>query len=135
MNRHNDLQPMKISKHWKRQEGITGIGIAILLVIAAFFVLIAMRLFPVYVEHFSVTTHLENLAVDSDTKGKSDEEIWGKLKKTFEIDDVENVKDENLIVERHEGGSMTIAIEYEVRTSGFGNVDFVVVFYDEVEVN
>jgi len=132
---NNEAQLVGIREPGKKQDGMTAIAIAAILIMIAFFALIAMRLFPVYMEHFSVTTHLENLAADGETKNLSDEEIWGKLQKTFQIDNVNNVKNENIIIERLEGGGMTVTIEYEVRTPGLGNVDLVAVFSDEVEVN
>ncbi|MCK4586704.1 MAG: DUF4845 domain-containing protein [Gammaproteobacteria bacterium] len=135
MNRQYKLKPNRISRQWARQDGMTGIGIAIILGMIAFFVLIAMRLFPVYMEHFSVTTHLENFASDPSAKNKSNGEILKKLMTSFQIDDVDNVKREHIFIERHKGGGMTVAIEYEVRTSGIGNVDLVVAFVDEVEIN
>ena len=135
MNRQYKSQSGKISKQWVRQDGMTGIGIAIILGMIAFFALIAMRLFPVYMEHFSVTTHLENLAIDHSMREKSNGEVYKKLLTSFKIDDVDNVKREHIFIERHKGGGMTVAIEYEVRTSGIGNVDMVVSFVDEVEIN
>ena len=135
MNRQHKSQPNRVGQQWARQDGMTGIGIALILGMIAFFALIAMRLFPIYMEHFSVTTHLDNLASDSDTRGKTNKEILKKLRTSFGIDDVDNVKSENIFIERHKGGGMTVAIEYEVRTSGIGNVDMVVSFVDEVEVN
>ena len=135
MNCQHKCQPYKISKQRKRQEGMTAIGIAIILGMIAFFALIAMRLFPIYMENFSVTTHLKNLATDSASKGKSDVEILGKLKRSFQIDDVKNVKDEHVFIERNKDGGVVVAVEYEVRTSGVGNVDMVVKFSDEVEIN
>ena len=74
MNRHDDLRPMRIHRQWKNQKGMTGIAIAGLLILGAFLALIAMRLFPVYLEHMSVTSHLENLAVDEEMKGKLTED-------------------------------------------------------------
>ena len=135
MNRHYELQPKKFSQQWKKQDGMTGIGIAVILGMIAFFALIAMRLFPIYMEHFSVTTHLENLATDATTKDKTDEEILKKLKRSFQIDDIKNVKNEHVFIERNNSGGIVVAIEYEVRTTGIGNVDMVVKFSDEVEVN
>ena len=135
MTHHREAQLVGIRESVKKQEGITGIAIAGILIMVAFAALIAMRLFPVYVEHFSVTTHLENLAADGETKKLSDREILGKLQKTFQIDNVDNVKNEDIFIERLEGGGMTITIEYEVRTPGLGNVDLVAVFSDEAEVN
>ncbi len=135
MNRHYDTQPIKISRQWKKQEGMTGIGVAVILGMIAFFALIALRLFPIYMEHFSVTTHLENLSSEGVVKGKNNTEIMTKLMKSFQIDDVKNVKREHVYIVRNKGGGMTIGIEYEVRTSGVGNVDMVVSFSDEVEIN
>lgn len=135
MNCHEDLPPVRINKQRKNEKGMTGIGIAMLLVIVALVALVAIRLFPVYVEHFSVTTHLENLGADQATKGKTNEEIVKTLQKIFDIDDVKNVKKEHIFIERISGGGMTIAIEYEVRTPGLGNVDLVAVFADEVTIN
>ena len=134
MSRQHEQQPMKVCRQWKKQEGMTGIGLAVLLGVLAFFVLIALRLFPVYMEHFSVVTHLENVASDAATKEKTNGEILEKLKRSFEIDDVDNVKSEHIFIERHKDG-MTIGIEYEVRTSGIGNVEMIVSFSDEVEIN
>ena len=135
MNRHYEIQPKKISQQWKKQDGMTGIGIAVILGMIAFFALIAMRLFPIYMEHFSVTTHLENLATDAETKEKTNEEILKRLKKSFQIDDVRNVKSEHVYIERNKDGGIVVAVEYEVRTSGIGNVDMIVKFSNEVEIN
>ena len=114
---------------------MTGIGIAVILGMIAFFALIAMRLFPVYMEHFSVTTHLGNLATNSEMKGKTDKEVLSKLNKSFQIDDVKNVNNEHIFIERNKDGTMKVSIEYEVRTPGIGNVDMVVSFSDEVDIN
>ncbi len=135
MNRQYKYQPNKISKQWSKQEGMTGIGIAVILGMIAFFALIAMRLFPVYMEHFSVTTHLENLATDSTMKNKTDRQVLSKLNKSFQIDDVKNVNNEHIFIERNKDGSMKVSIEYEVRTPGIGNVEMMVSFSDEVEIN
>lgn len=135
MNRHYKLQPKNISKQRKKQHGMTGIGIAIILGMIAFFALIAMRLFPIYMEHFSVTTHLGNLASNEQAKSMTNLEIMDKLQKSFDIDDVRNVKDEHVYIERNKDGGIVVAVEYEVRTSGVGNVDMVVRFSDEVEIN
>lgn len=135
MTHHDKAHLAGIREPGKKQEGITGIAIAAILVMIAFFALIAMRLFPIYMEHFSVTTHLNNLAEDSATKGKTNGEILNKLTKSFEIDDVKNVTNEHIYIERDKGGGITVAVEYEVRTAGIGNVDMVVKFSDEVEVN
>ena len=118
----------------KHQQGLTAITMALILALVAFFALIVLRLFPVYMENFKVTSHLKQLASDSSTISKTDEDILNTLFKRFDIDDVTNVKRENVFIERPESGPMVIAIEYEVRTPALGNVDMVVSFMEEAEV-
>ena len=48
-------------KHIHRQTGLTAISIVVILVIAAFFIMLALRLAPIYLENFKVSSHLESL--------------------------------------------------------------------------
>jgi Tfp pilus assembly protein PilE len=118
----------------RRQQGMTMISVALLVVMIGFLALIGLRLFPVYIENYKVGSHLKQLAQEPDTKDMSDDEILKTLAKRFQIDDVNNVKNEHIFIE-HNGDSTTIAVEYEVRTPAVGNVDMVVSFVDEVTVN
>jgi hypothetical protein len=119
----------------QKQQGLTAITMVLILVLIAFFAMIVIRLFPIYMEHFSVVSHLEQLAKDPETKSLTDQEILSVLNKRFDIDDVRHVKKDNIFIERERDKSLTIAIEYEVRTPTIGNVDMVVSFSDEVDVN
>lgn len=118
-----------------QQRGVTGITMALIVALVVFFSLIAIRLFPIYLEHFKVTSHLETLAAEAGVNELSDKEIRKTLLKRFDIDDVENVRAEDIFIEHPDRNTTIIAIEYEVRTPAFGNVDMVVSFVDEVEVN
>ena len=117
------------------QRGVTGITVVLIVALVAFFSLIAIRLFPIYLEHFKVTSHLQNLAADEGAGKLSDSEIRKTLAKRFDIDDVEHVRAEDIFIEHPDRNTTIIAIEYEVRTPAFGNVDMVVSFVDEIEVN
>lgn len=119
----------------QKQQGLTAITMLLVLVIIGFFAMIVIRLFPIYMEHFSVASHLERLGQDQATKSMTDKEILSTLHKRFNIDDVRHVKDDNIFIERGKDKSVVIAIEYEVRTPTIGNVDMVVSFSDEVEAN
>ena len=94
----------------KRQKGITAIAIIAILAMLGFFVLIAIRLFPIYMEHFSVASHLEGLAEERLIKEKTDKEILKTLRKRFNIDDVVNVKEENIFIERKKDTALVDAI-------------------------
>lgn len=119
----------------KRQKGMTAIAMVLVLGMVGFFAMVAIRLFPIYLEHFSVASHLNSLAEDASVKDKSNREILSTLKKRFDIDDVKNVKEENIFIERNKNNSIVIAVEYEVRTPVIGNIDMMVSFIDEVVVD
>lgn len=117
-----------------RQRGMTAISLAGLLAILAFFVLIALKLVPIYLDHFKVASHLEAIANDHATANMEPEEISKVYFKRLDIDDVESVKPENLFIEKPQDGKMVLAVEYEVRRPMLGNVDVVVSFVEEFEV-
>ena len=116
------------------EKGMTGIAIALILVLVAFFAMVVLRLFPIYMEHFSVTSHLKTLSNDVGAAQKTNSEIISKLTKSFAIDDVKNVTSDHIFIEREKGGPVTVAVEYEVRTPAISNIDMVVSFVDEVEL-
>lgn len=122
------------SQRPQHQKGMTGIAIALILVLIAFFAMVFIRLFPIYMEHFSVTSHLKTLSSESGASSKTNSEIISKLTKSFDIDDVKNVTKEHIFIEREKGGLVTVAVEYEVRTPAISNIDMVVSFVDEVEL-
>ena len=113
---------------------MTGIAMAVVLVVIAFFAMLVLRLFPIYMEHFSVTTHLKSLSSEVGMSKKTNSEIINSLLKRFSIDDVKNVKNEHIFIEREKGSSVTVAVEYEVRTPTISNIDMVVSFTNEVEL-
>ncbi|WP_455199098.1 DUF4845 domain-containing protein [Kaarinaea lacus] len=117
----------------RRQKGMTAIAMAAILALVAFFALIALRLVPIYLESFKVSSHIANLAEDSETKTKTDSQIRSTLRKRFQLDDVDNVDVADIVIER-QGGSLTLSLDYEVRTPAIANVDMVVTFSEEAEV-
>ena len=48
----------------RKQQGVTMVTIALGLVLLAFFVLIAVTIWPVYMENFNVNSHLERMQND-----------------------------------------------------------------------
>jgi len=116
-----------------RQRGLTAISMVVVILVVIFFALIAIRLFPIYVENYKVASHLKNLAADSNLGTMTDKEITSTLFKRLDLDDVENVKADNVFIERGTKGkgSILLAVEYEVRKPIFGNVDIVVSFINE----
>lgn len=120
-------------KSFHRQSGLTAISIVVLLAIGAFFIMLGLRLAPIYMENFKVASHLEKLAKDPSSKSMSDDEIVNTLFKRFDLDDVDNVSQEDLTIEASDNGIM-LSIDYEVRSPTIGNIDIVVSFSEKAEI-
>lgn len=115
----------KISGLKKRQLGLTIPTIAAIVAVGAFFLLVALTLFPIYMENFSVSSHLKRMK--SEAPEGSEEEIVETLLKRYDLDDVKSVTRDHILVST-EGGGTTVTVDYEVRKNFMANVDLVVVF-------
>lgn len=120
---------------YQTQRGMTAIGILIVLSLIAFFTLLVLRLVPPYLENFNVTSSLKSLQQEAGIKDKTPGEIRNLLQRRLDINDVENVKKENVTIEKdRKTGLLKIAVAYEVRVPIMVNVDAVVSFSDSVEI-
>lgn len=117
----------------KTQRGMTAIGWIIVLGLIAFFVLLALRLTPGYLEYFSVASSIESLENEPGITEKTPPEIRSLIDKRFQVNDVKTVTGKNVKIE-NKGGRLTISVEYEIRVPVMGNVDAVSKFNKSVEV-
>lgn len=121
-------------KSMHRQRGMTPIGWILVLLLIAFFALIALKLIPVYLESFSVATVISDLKDEPGIGSKNASEIINIVKKRLTINNVYGVTADDIFVEKI-GGTMTISAEYEVRKTLLGNVDLCISFNKAVEVD
>lgn len=116
-----------------RQRGMTTIGLVLVLAMVAFFVLIGLKLYPVYYDSFKVGAALDSLKTDPALAGKTSTEIVDRLMKRLDIDNVDHVEKSDVTVEKL-GKGLLVTVEYEARKNIVGNVDVVVSFNKAVEV-
>jgi len=96
---------------YQTQRGMTAIGILIVLSLIAFFTLLVLRLVPPYLENFNVTSSLKSLQQEAGIKDKTPGEIRNLLQRRLDINDVENVKKENVTIEKdRKTGLLKIAV-------------------------
>lgn len=110
-----------------RQQGMTAIGVLLVLAILGVFVLVILRLTPAYLESFRVRGQLSSLSEDAKVDGKSPTQIRQMLKRRFSIDDIDNVADDQIKIVKGKG-MVEIDIKYEVRMPILGNIDAVTMF-------
>ncbi len=111
----------------KSQRGLTLMSFLVVLAVVGFGAYIAMKLFPMYQEYYAVRSAAKGLAGEP---GVGDMDPW-KIEDLFfrrlYINYSENVKPENVKIDRIEGG-WNMKVNYEIRRPLVGNLDVVGVF-------
>lgn len=115
------------------QKGMTFLGLAVVLGILAFFVLLVLRLAPSYMEFFNVKSSMDSLVNEAGITQQSPSEIKKLIDRRFLINDVKNTGRDDVTITK-DGGVLTVSIEYEVRNHVMGNVDAVMMFDHSVEL-
>ncbi|AKE52570.1 DUF4845 domain-containing protein [Kangiella geojedonensis] len=115
------------------QNGMTAAGWLIIMAIVLFFMYLAIKLVPAYMEYFTIKSSLESVAEEADSRtSKSDIErlIAGR----FSVNNIDIVEPKDIEVRDVTGGK-ALYIEYENRISLFGNVSALVEFKHEEPLN
>ena len=93
----------------KSQRGMTAIGIMMILALVGFVLVIAIKLFPVYLESFKVNSTLQGLTSDSRVEGATDRQVKDLILKKLQVDDVDAVLPEHIKIETS-GKKRTVSI-------------------------
>lgn len=109
-----------------RQQGITLIGFLVVLAVLGFFAFMAMRLFPVYSEWYSVVSAMKGLAKEPGISAMSPDQIRSRFDRRLYTSYVESVKPNNVRITTQNGPQ--IRVRYEVRRPFLGNLEFVATF-------
>ena len=114
-----------------RQDGMTYMGMLIMLVVIAFFAIVLIKVLPLYMEHFKVDSSLDSLAQEAKDEQMvlPPAELEKHLLSRLSINDVQHVTKENIKITR-EGRKTVVAVDYEARVTLFGNIDLVARFPD-----
>ncbi len=117
----------------KRQQGLTLISIAFILGLIAFFVLLILKIAPIYIDHSKVVNALAALEKTTDIQTKSEQEARAILDKRFTMNYVYDVTQDDIKVIKR-GNYLKVEIEYETVVKIFGNLSVLAEFYDFIEV-
>jgi hypothetical protein len=113
----------------RTQRGMSLLGFVITLCVAGLFVYFGMRVFPMYYEYYSVKQALKGL---QNEPGIAEQDV-GSIKTLFfrrlDISYSENVKPQNVKLERGENGGWKMTVDYEIRKPLFANLDIVGKFH------
>jgi hypothetical protein len=116
----------------KRQQGLTLISLVFILGLIGFFVMLTLKIVPIYLDHGKVKSALEALKATPELQTKSEYEIRDSLSKRFSINYVYDVKPENIKVIKH-GNYVKVDIEYETVVKLVSNLSALAEFHDTIE--
>lgn len=117
----------------KRQRGLTMISWLVILTVIGFFIMVGLRVGPVYMEHYSVKNIVQSLEQEPFISRKPVGEIRKMLLRRFDINSIRNVTRDHLKI-RRSGGVTTIEIGYEQRRPIAGNMDVIMTFNESIEL-
>ena len=117
----------------KKQQGLTFISLVFILGLIAFFVILSLKIGPIYLNHSKVVSTLAELKKTTALEDQSEAEIRDSLSKRFNINYVDDVTQKDITITRHEN-YLKVVIAYEVITNIVGNLSVLVEFNDEMEI-
>ena len=123
----------------RRERGITFLGFLFAAALVAFFALLGMKLFPLYMESLSVWQGMKEVAARPDIQKLNTREIYKYVLRNYEVQDVDFFTRENihkyLKVERAKGKKgRVLHMTYESRRPLFGNLDIVLKFDKSIDL-
>jgi hypothetical protein len=111
-----------------KQSGLSAISLLLVLVIAAFLMLCAFKVVPIYAENYYITAGLKTLAEDNpDLSKMSTNDIKKAMNRYYTINNVRSEGAKQLEVVRNSRNLLVIN-EYESRVPLLANIDVVVSF-------
>ena len=117
----------------QKQAGMTAIGWMGVIALIIMFVLMVLKLLPIYMDGFKVGSVLDDIESEPATSTMTPAMISKTIMKRLDINMVGNVSKEDIYIDKLKN-SMTVEIDYEVRENLVGNVDVVVHFQKSVTI-
>jgi len=120
-------------KTLKKQHGMTGLGWVIILLLIGFFILLGLKIIPVYMNNYKVTSVLEGLKTDPELVGIGPARIRKTLLKRLDINMITELEQEDILIEKL-GNALKVSVDYETRKSFTKDIDIVIYYSKSVEV-
>ena len=117
----------------QKQNGMTAIGWMGVIALIFMFVLLILKLFPIYMDGFKVGSVLEGMGDERGVAAMSPVMISKTIMKRLDINMVSGVSKEDIYIDKFKD-AINVEIEYEIRENLVGNVDIVVHFQKSVTI-
>ena len=116
-----------------KQQGLTFISLLVILVMVGIFVLVGIKITPVYMDHYAVKSTLESLKAEPLISRKPLRDIRTMLMRRLDVNNIYGLTKDEITIKRS-GGVTKITVAYEERRSIVGNLSLVMTFEDSIEL-
>lgn len=117
-----------------KEQGMTVIGMLLLIIVIAFVALIGMKVVPMYIQYYSIRSTVESIRKEPQLAQMSTQDIHTGIQKRFDIGYVENVKATDLKV-RNERGGRVIDLVYQDEREVFNKLFVVLKVNESIPLN
>jgi len=116
-----------------RQRGMTLISWVLVLLVLGFFVLLGLKLVPIYIDHYNVRMAVEGVANEPGARERSQRSLYGKIQSRLNLNYVTDLP-RNAIRIIRDVDERAIEVNYEKRENIVANVDVLVTFKEKYEL-
>lgn len=118
----------------QKQAGMTAIAWIGVIALIIMFILLILKLLPIYIDGFKVGSILSDIKTESNIAKMTPRMITKTIMKRLDINMVTDVGRKNIYIENAGRKKRTVEIDYEVRENMVGNLDVVVHFQKTVAI-
>jgi len=121
------LKMMEKQRLVRRQEGMTTLGVVILVAFVGVFAFAAIRLIPVYLNYMKVAQVVAGVAEEFDGAGASSAMIRSSISRRFDVEMISQIRAKDVTVKKVDGG-YEVTAAYSHKAPFIANVSFLVDF-------
>lgn len=105
-----------------KQNGMTFLGMVLMIAGIVFVAIIGMKLVPAYIEYFSIKKAITKIANDPDFDQMSKSDISASFNRNAVIDNITIIKGSDLAVSKTATGETIVGVDYQTIVPLVGNV-------------
>lgn len=109
------------------QRGLGLVGVIFVGAVLALLAIVAMKVFPAYMEYFAIRKNVSALARSDEARASNPAELRKLFDRRADVEDIRSIRGRDLDITREQDGAM-IAFAYDRRIHLFDNVDLCVTF-------
>ncbi len=111
-----------------RQRGLSFSGFIAGAFVVVFVAMLGLKLIPVYLHSAQIGQIFREISADPAMRTASIPEIEMSYRKRAQINDINDLRVEDVAIVREEDGSLSLSAEYEVRIKLVGNITLLLEF-------